>query len=107
MKLARLALALSASVLAFAPAKADTADFYRGKSINLVVGYGPGGGYDIFARLLARWYGNHMPGKPNVIVQNVPGASSIVLSNVLYNKAPRDGTACPTSCRPGACWYPS
>lgn len=92
MKLAKLALALSATLAALSPAKADTADFYRGKTINLVVGYGPGGGYDIFARLLARWYGNHMPGKPNVVVQNMPGAASLRATNFLAVQAPKDGT---------------
>ena len=92
MSLARLALALGLSLTAAAPALADPADFYRGKSINLVVGYGPGGGYDIFARLLARWYGNHMPGKPGVVVQNMPGAASLRATNYIAVQAPKDGT---------------
>jgi len=75
-----------------APARADVADFYRGKSLNIIVGYGPGGGYDLFARLLARYIGNHIPGKPSVTVQNMPGAASLRAANYLYSVAPKDGT---------------
>ena len=60
-----------------APARADdVADFYRGKRISLVVGYGTGGGYDLYARMLGRFLGNHIPGKPTIIAQNMPGAGS-------------------------------
>ncbi|MEA3025873.1 MAG: hypothetical protein QOF91_1158 [Alphaproteobacteria bacterium] len=68
-------------------------EFYRGKRITLTVGYGPGGGYDVFARLLARHIGKYIPGNPSVIVQNMPGAGSLIAANYLYNVAPRDGTA--------------
>src|SRR5579871_2767139 len=51
-----------------------TADFFAGRTITIMVGFGPGGGYDIYARALARYFGGHVPGRPNVIVQNVPGA---------------------------------
>src|SRR4051812_44492530 len=68
-------------------------DFYRGKRINLVIGYGTGGGYDTYARLLARFIGNHIPGRPNIIAQNMPGAGSRGAANWLFNVAPRDGTA--------------
>ena len=75
MRCAALALAFTAAV---APAKADAVtDFYKGKNIQLVVGYGPGGGYDIYARLIARFIGKHVPGSPNVVVQNMPGAGSL------------------------------
>jgi tripartite-type tricarboxylate transporter receptor subunit TctC len=67
-------------------------EFYRGKRINLIVGYGPGGGYDVFARLLARHLGRHIPGSPQILVQNMPGAGSLVAANFLYSVAPRDGT---------------
>lgn len=66
--------------------------FYKGKSITFVVGYGAGSGYDLYARLLARYYGNFIPGHPNIIVQNVPGAGSLQAANQLYETAPRDGT---------------
>ena len=70
----------------------SVADFYRGKTVTVVVGYGPGGGYDIYSRLLARHLGNHIAGAPNVIVQNMPGAAGVVASNNIYVAAPKDGT---------------
>src|SRR5215467_11050932 len=71
---ARVVAATFALVLAAPAARADAvADFYKNKQINLIVGYGPGGGYDIYARLLARHFGRFVPGNPNVIVQNMPG----------------------------------
>jgi tripartite-type tricarboxylate transporter receptor subunit TctC len=77
-----------------APAGAEpVADFYRGKTVRLIVGYGTGGGYDVYARLLARFIGRHIPGTPSVIVQNMPGAGSLVAANYIYNTAPKDGTA--------------
>ncbi|MBV8243319.1 MAG: hypothetical protein JOY75_21250, partial [Hyphomicrobiales bacterium] len=59
-----------------APARAQPAveDFYKGKQINVIVGYGPGGGYDVVARLLARHLGRYVAGNPNIVVQNMPGA---------------------------------
>src|SRR6266550_2357009 len=87
----RAAMVVTAA-LAATPAHADTvADFYKGKQINLIVGYGPGGGYDTYARLLARHFGRFVPGNPNVIVQNMPGAGSLRAVNYLYNVAPKDG----------------
>jgi tripartite-type tricarboxylate transporter receptor subunit TctC len=83
-----MALVLTAPV-----AKADSvADFYRGKTIILQVGTAPGGGYDLTARLFAQNFGNHVPGHPNVIVQNVPGGGGLKEANTLYNSAPKDGT---------------
>ena len=67
-------------------------DFYKGRQVTLIVGYGPGGGYDVFARLLARHLGRYIPGNPNIIVQNMPGAGSLRAANYLYNVAPKDGT---------------
>jgi tripartite-type tricarboxylate transporter receptor subunit TctC len=84
------ALALSSIA---APAHAgDVADFYRGKRISLVVGYGSGGGYDIYARLLGRFIGAHIPGNPTILPQNMPGAGSRSAANWLYTIAPKDGT---------------
>src|SRR6266566_6799082 len=74
------------------PAAADVADFYRGKRINFVIGYGTGGGYDIYARLSARFIGEHIPGNPTVVTQNMPGAGSRRAANWLYSVAPKDGT---------------
>src|SRR5258708_6271792 len=70
----------------------DVADFYRGKRINFVIGYGTGGGYDIYARLFARFIGEHIPGNPTVVPQNMPGAGSRRAANWLYAVAPKDGT---------------
>jgi tripartite-type tricarboxylate transporter receptor subunit TctC len=69
------------------------ADFYRGKTVTIIVGYGAGGGYDLYARTLARHMGRHLPGNPNFIVQNITGAGSVNAANNLYNVAPKDGTA--------------
>src|SRR3977135_4288427 len=68
-------------------------EFYRGKRLTLTVGYGPGGGYDVFARLLARHMGRFLPGNPSIIVQNMPGAGSLIAANYLYSVAPKDGSA--------------
>ena len=95
----RAAMVVTAA-LAATPAHADTvADFYKGKQINLIVGYGPGGGYDTYARLLARHFGRFIPGNPNVIVQNMPGAGSLRAVNYLYNVAPKDGATIGTFAR--------
>src|SRR5262249_1157912 len=63
-----------------------------GRQINLIVGYGPGGGYDVAARLLARYLGRYVAGNPNIVVQNMPGAGSLRAANYLYSVAPKDGT---------------
>jgi len=84
--------AVIAMLALMATARADETSFYQGKSVNLIVGYGPGGGYDLFARVLARFMPNHMPGKPNIVVQNMPGASSLRATNHLAVNAPKDGT---------------
>jgi tripartite-type tricarboxylate transporter receptor subunit TctC len=79
--------------LGAAPATADpVADFYQGKTVTVVVGYSAGGGADLWARFLARHLGNHIPGKPNVIVQNMPGGSGFTAVNHVYNTPPQDGT---------------
>lgn len=94
MVMLRTGAALAALVLAFAGARADpVADFYKGKQVSLIVGYGSGGGYDVYGRLFARHLGRHIPGAPNVIVQNMPGAGSLRAVNYLYNSAPKEGTA--------------
>src|SRR5262250_1813169 len=66
--------------------------FYKGRQINLIVGYGPGGGYDLTARLLARHLGRFIPGHPAIVVQNLVGAGSLRAANFLYAAAPKDGT---------------
>jgi tripartite-type tricarboxylate transporter receptor subunit TctC len=89
-----LAGAIVLAAVAVAPAAAQ--DFYRGKTLTIVVGFSAGGGFDLNARLLARHIGRHIPGNPDVIVQNMPGAAS--LKSVLYldTTAPRDGTVIST-----------
>jgi tripartite-type tricarboxylate transporter receptor subunit TctC len=75
------------------PAAADSiADFYAGKTITIMVGASPGGGYDVDARVVARNIGRHIPGTPTVIVQNMPGARGLASANYLFNLAPKDGT---------------
>ncbi len=71
---------------------AVAADFYEGKTITLVVGNDPGSGYDSYARVLSRHMSQHIPGKPNIVVQNMPGAGSITAAQYLYVVAPKDGT---------------
>ena len=68
------------------------ADFYSGRTVQLVIGYAPGGGYDIYARALARHMARHIPGNPSIVVQNMPGAGSLRAANYLYNIAPKDGS---------------
>jgi tripartite-type tricarboxylate transporter receptor subunit TctC len=70
--------------------------FYAGKTVTLVVGYSAGGGYDQYARMLARHYGRHIPGNPTVIVQNMPGAASMTSARYLDATAPKDGTVVTT-----------
>jgi tripartite-type tricarboxylate transporter receptor subunit TctC len=81
-------------VLAAAPAYAQdaVAQFYRGKQITLIVGSSAGGGYDIYARLLARHMGKHIPGNPVIVPTNMPGAASNSAAAQIYNVAPKDGT---------------
>jgi tripartite-type tricarboxylate transporter receptor subunit TctC len=73
-------------------AQEDVAGFYRGKLVRMVVGTGPGGGYDLFARAVARHIGDHIPGNPTVIVQNQPAAGGLVMVNQLYSLGPKDGS---------------
>ena len=67
-------------------------EFYKSKTLTFIVGFGPGGGYDLYARVLGRHIANHIPGKPNVVIQNLEGAGSVRAANFVYNSAARDGT---------------
>ena len=81
-------------LMATSDLRADAvADFYKGKTITLYIGYSPGGGYDGYARLVARHLGKHIPGNPDIVPKNRPGAGSLLLTNDLYNTLPKDGTA--------------
>src|SRR5436190_13560208 len=75
-----------------ASAQDDVAAFYRGKQVRFIVGSAAGGGYDLFARIVARHIVNHIPGNPIVIVQNQPAAGGVVMTNQLYAQGPKDGT---------------
>src|SRR4051794_31053789 len=80
------------ALLALNGAQGDEVEnFYRGKTINFIVSTGPGGGYDIYARPLARYMGRHIPGNPGVVVQNMTGGGGLRAINYLYSVAPRDG----------------
>src|SRR4051795_3129213 len=71
----------------------NVADFYRGKTVNLIIGYPPAGANDVYARLAARHIGKHIPGTPNVVPRNMPGAGSLLAASHIFNNAPKDGTA--------------
>src|SRR5262245_51822053 len=87
-------LAVLCAWLAAEPARADAvADFYQGKTVTITVGFGPGGGYDAYAQLLAQHMRRHIPGEPTMIVKHMPGAGSLALMNYLWSVAPADGTA--------------
>jgi tripartite-type tricarboxylate transporter receptor subunit TctC len=87
--------ALAAS--SFAPAQAQSVEeFYTGKTITLSIGFTPGGGYDLYGRLVARHLGKHIPGKPGIVAQNMPGAGSMRAAQHLFSIAPKDGTALAT-----------
>jgi len=79
------------SLTGTASAQDSAAQFYHGKTISLIIGYSAGGGYDTYARLVSRFLGDHIPGKPIVVPRNMPGASSRVAIAYAYNVAPRDG----------------
>ena len=80
------------AVAAAAAGAQDAAEFYKGRQVNLVVGYGTGGGYDVYGAHPVRHIGRHIPGNPNVVIQNMPGAGSLVAANYLYKVAPKDGS---------------
>src|SRR3954466_16345456 len=86
--------AIVAASLLSTPLAADpVADFYKGKHLTMYVGSDPGGGYDTYARLVARHLGRFIPGHPDLVVQNIPGGRGIRVTNNLFNVAPKDGTA--------------
>jgi tripartite-type tricarboxylate transporter receptor subunit TctC len=92
--IAALAVALSTAIVttAWSAQADDVSAFYAGRTVQLVIGYATGGGYDDYARMLGRHFGHHIPGNPTVVVQNMPGAGSIKAANYLFGIAPRDGT---------------
>ena len=89
---ALLGLAFSAALAAPCTAQ-SVADFYRGRTVNLYIGFPAGGGYDIYGRLAARHLSKYIPGNPNVVAQNMIGAGGLKAANYLFSVAPKDGTA--------------
>jgi tripartite-type tricarboxylate transporter receptor subunit TctC len=96
-------IVLAVACLAFAlirPAQAQSVEeFYRGKTVSLVIGFSVGGGYDLYGRHVARYLGRHIPGNPTILPQNMPGAGSLKAANFIYTAAPKDGTAIGTFAR--------
>ena len=91
--LVRSLVAIAVSLLPSSPASAQSpAEFYKGKSVELYIAYSAGGGYDLYARMVARHLGRHIPGNPQIVPKNMEGAGGLRLANWLYQAAPRDGT---------------
>jgi tripartite-type tricarboxylate transporter receptor subunit TctC len=88
-----LAVGLGFAISLTLPAQAQSvADFYKGKSITEAISFPPGGGYDLYARALARHIGKHIPGNPSIVVEHMPGAGGVTAGNHLYGPGPQDGT---------------
>jgi tripartite-type tricarboxylate transporter receptor subunit TctC len=83
---------IAALVSAGATPAAAQADALAGKSVQMIIGFGPGGGYDLWGRTLGRHIGKHLPGQPNVVPQNMPGAGSYTAASYIFNIAPKDGS---------------
>src|SRR5947207_3859005 len=93
LRLVRVAVMVIFVILLVAPVHAQSvADFYRGKTVEIQNAYSVGGGYDLYARIIARHIGKHIPGNPQVVPKNMEGAGGLRLANWLYTAAPRDGT---------------
>ena len=102
MRFVRTAAALLASALlldAGTAAAAPATDFYKGRTVYVIIGYSAGGGYDLYARVLAAHMGKHIPGNPTVIPQNMPGAGSVKAAAYVFSVAPKDGTVIGTFAR--------
>ena len=97
MRVRAIALLIACTLATPVLAQSSVESFYRGKTVELVVGTLPGGGYDLYGRLIARYLGRHVPGTPTVIVKNMPGAGHLRMANWLFNAAPRDGTVLATT----------
>ncbi len=92
MTFARALVVATTLVLSCAPVAAQTPEPFTARTVQLIIGFGPGGHYDLWARTIVRHIGRHFPGKPTVVPQNMPGAGSYVAASHIYNVAPRDGT---------------
>ena len=91
-KLARVMTAVAVVSMTAEAQAQNIADFYKSKNVDLYIGYSVGGGYDLYARVLARHIGRHIPGNPTIVVKNMEGAGSLRLANYLYRIAPKDGS---------------
>jgi tripartite-type tricarboxylate transporter receptor subunit TctC len=92
--IASAVIALAVATALASPATADpVADFYKDKTITILMGTGPGGSFDLYGRLIAQYYSKHLPGNPNVIVSHMPGHGGANAANHIYGVAPQDGTA--------------
>lgn len=100
-----IALAILAGLAGNPAAAQSPAEFFKGKTINLYIGFSVGGAYDLYARTLAHHMGKHIPGNPTIIPQNMAGAGSLRVANFIYTAAPKDGTAFATMGR-GAAFGP-
>ncbi len=89
--LAVLAAGLAVTLAAGAASAQSPADFFKGQTVTIYVGLSPGGGYDVNARIVSRYIGRYIPGQPQVIVKNMPGAGGLVMTNYVANVAPKDG----------------
>lgn len=83
--------AVAVALLIVAAVSANAQDFYKGKTITIIVGTAPGGGFDTYSRMLGRHLGKYIPGNPSTVVQNMPGAGQLIAANHLYNRAQPDG----------------
>ena len=91
LRIGLVSLAVAMTAVLSAPAAA--ADYFAGKSIDLLIGAPPAGGYDIYARMIARHIGRHIPGNPNIVAKNMPGAGSARAAGFISTVGPQDGTA--------------
>jgi len=90
---AAVALAMIVGAPASARAQQSVADFYRGKTISLYVGFPPGGGYDLYGRVVAPYFSKHIPGQPAIVVKTMLGGSGIMAAGYMTNITPQDGTS--------------
>lgn len=97
MKRATTTLCVALGAIFAVQAQAQDADFYKGRNVDLYIGYAPGGGYDAYARLVARHLGEFIPGKPNFVPKNMAGGGGRVVAGYIYRIAPKDGTAIATA----------
>jgi len=92
MRMTLLAAVALATIFVQTARSQSVEEFYKGRTVNLVIGFSVGGGYDLYARHLARHIGRHIPGNPTILPQNMPGAGSLKAANFVYTAAPKDGS---------------